>query len=569
MELSDNGKEQSYQTTERPALRVPYGLKNGRLLSPSDVTNGKACGCICPGCQKPLVANHCRIKRDYFSHYQGAECAGGYESAVHLMAKQVIEDNLKVFGPSFQKTLIQTLTATETMQRQVVKDPEWLLFESVELEVSAEGLRPDIVGKLSDGTPVYIEVFVTHSVSDEKRERFADSNMFELDLSHLPHDSISDLNVFTKEVLEIAPRYWVGCNLYDLWLAIEEQNFSDYMNAHRKNHAAMLERERKIVEKRLEIEKIETAKKEQIINKREELRGSSKDLLDKLYAMVLHGGDARRDNELNKKAEEWKPKLLKRYQIDSWPAFLELKVKGDWVFNVHRSMWQAYIYQEIISKTLSGSLLHTYNTTKMVVDKFGILDWASKLIQLKREYKKQGKERGQWYGDKGVWFFDDEENRMIPSPYAVIIKYLESLSAIGILKKLDNNFVVIFNNFPDFIVFQNQRRMLLEQRKEDAERFEREREERQEEFRAKSKERTEQRIESIVTKVAEMKLSGVTDSLYCQKCCNFQQCSDAADKQCNNCGGLSLLEVSLTEEYLASLPYRLRCAPGIYYGSTT
>lgn len=32
------------------ALLVPFGLKDGGLYEPTQVLNGKDCGCVCPGC---------------------------------------------------------------------------------------------------------------------------------------------------------------------------------------------------------------------------------------------------------------------------------------------------------------------------------------------------------------------------------------------------------------------------------------------------------------------------------------------------------------------------------------
>ncbi|MGR7921234.1 hypothetical protein ACU6RQ_09015 [Zobellella denitrificans] len=556
----------SHESTQQAGLsrlRVPYGLKEGRLYGPGETARGKECGCVCPGCQRPLVANQGKKKRAYFSHYQVVDCIGGYESAVHLMAKQVIRDHLTVLAPAFGKTLTQLLASSEGMQRYVEKEPEWLRFNKVQLEVSAEGSRPDIVGWLTDDTPVYIEVFVTHAVPDDKKERFSEKNMFELDLSHLSQDSIADLEIFTKEVLELAPRHWIGCQLYKLWLNNEEQKFSDYINTYREEHMALRQHQKQIVKEREKQHRLELARKQQISQKREQNRDNYKDLLERLYAMNQHGGDVRRDADLYQKAERWKPALMKRYHLISWPDCLDFKVKGDWIFNVHRSVWQAYIYQELISKKMPRSLLHTHIATRKVIDKFGILDWALRLIELKKHYKKQGKERGQWYGGRGAWFFDDDENRMIPTPYFVIMKYLESLAFIGILKKIDRNFIIACNSIPDYLEQRERRQDLFQKQQEKAEQLEVQREQDRAELRAVIKERTEENIKIIVTKVTAMKQSGLEKLLYCQKCCNFQSLSQPIP--CSVCGHHPLLEVTLTEEYLATLHHRLRCSPGIYY----
>ena len=80
-------------------LKVPFGLREGRLYRPDDVSSGKACGCICPACEATLIANQGKLKRAYFSHFRTETCAGGYETAVHLMAKQVILDERRLRTP--------------------------------------------------------------------------------------------------------------------------------------------------------------------------------------------------------------------------------------------------------------------------------------------------------------------------------------------------------------------------------------------------------------------------------------------------------------------------------------
>ncbi|HEY8708111.1 MAG TPA: hypothetical protein VIM34_08945 [Burkholderiaceae bacterium] len=42
------------------ALKVPFGILEGVLVEPGVVANGKACGCLCPGCARPLIAYNCR-----------------------------------------------------------------------------------------------------------------------------------------------------------------------------------------------------------------------------------------------------------------------------------------------------------------------------------------------------------------------------------------------------------------------------------------------------------------------------------------------------------------------------
>jgi competence CoiA-like predicted nuclease len=71
------------------------------MYEPRQVPLGKACGCICPSCKSPLVAknalNNHRIP--HFAHASGENCVHGRESAIHLAAKQLIEEHHKLYIP--------------------------------------------------------------------------------------------------------------------------------------------------------------------------------------------------------------------------------------------------------------------------------------------------------------------------------------------------------------------------------------------------------------------------------------------------------------------------------------
>lgn len=37
-------------------MKLPYGLKDGKLVHISEVDKGKKCGCVCPACYSPFIA---------------------------------------------------------------------------------------------------------------------------------------------------------------------------------------------------------------------------------------------------------------------------------------------------------------------------------------------------------------------------------------------------------------------------------------------------------------------------------------------------------------------------------
>lgn len=83
-------------------LRVPFGLRDGRMWSPRQVANGLACGCTCPACGSPLQAkNQGTRRRAYFAHHSDHACSGAYESAIHRMAKQLICEQRRLLLPAW------------------------------------------------------------------------------------------------------------------------------------------------------------------------------------------------------------------------------------------------------------------------------------------------------------------------------------------------------------------------------------------------------------------------------------------------------------------------------------
>ena len=84
------------------ALKVPFGLLAGVLVEPGVVANGKACGCLCPGCARPLIAyNQGKVRTThYFGHLPGEECSRGFESAIHMAGKDALVREKHMTRPS-------------------------------------------------------------------------------------------------------------------------------------------------------------------------------------------------------------------------------------------------------------------------------------------------------------------------------------------------------------------------------------------------------------------------------------------------------------------------------------
>src|ERR1700739_5058534 len=89
---------------EAPGVaQLAYGKSgDGRIFRISGVPSGLACGCACPACGRKLVAKHCVKKVDHFAHYQGDECEYAHETALHLLAKQALEECPRLWLPAWK-----------------------------------------------------------------------------------------------------------------------------------------------------------------------------------------------------------------------------------------------------------------------------------------------------------------------------------------------------------------------------------------------------------------------------------------------------------------------------------
>ncbi len=550
--------------TSNNGLRVPFGLRQGRLYPPQGTDRGLACECVCPGCGSALIANQGERKRPYFSHYQSRECAGGYESAVHLMAKQIIDDRRYIVIPEFRQIMRRKMPTGDVLSEEVVVPGHRLDFSDVHVEQTVDGLRPDVIGVTSDGTEILIEVYVTHAVTDDKRERLAKKNLIELNLSVLPQDLVADDKLFAEEVLSGAGREWISCQLYREEIKIAHQALQEKVKRFITDHRVRAEQAKTELRQRRLAEKAAEKKKVEIEARKSQLREQYSRHLEQLQTQTF-------DQERQERGQDngTLQAIAPRLQCSELPAALAHEQNGDWIFRVHRTVWQAFIYERFIQGNPRNSL-RANDVKRAVVREFGLVEWIAELISLKHQHKVQGCRRGQWYGKKGVWFFTDAENRMIPSPYLLVLNHLKRLAHEGLLTlehRGGDSFTVKFDSFAaleGYKAEQSERARLVELDREKAvievrKPFQPEWLRLAEiERRQKYTEDNEKRIKHLVALVNSLFVKkGVRDVKRCNNCSHFQELNDG--DACVECNCLKLWDIELTSSYLETLPHRLRC----------
>jgi hypothetical protein len=175
-------------------VKLPFGLRKGELVHISTVSSGLACECNCAACDATLIARKGKKNAHHFAHYQSEECAYAVETALHLAAKKVLEESAQITLPEliiyeqvFGEICGQQLTKTGSA---IVCEMHISHIEDVVLEKSLTQIIPDVIAYI-DGTPLIIEIGVTHFVDEHKENKILDLKIasIEIDLSDVDRDA--------------------------------------------------------------------------------------------------------------------------------------------------------------------------------------------------------------------------------------------------------------------------------------------------------------------------------------------------------------------------------------------
>lgn len=185
---------------------LTYGLKDNKLTHIDDVENGIKCLCICSYCKEPLIArNNGKKKQHHFAHSSGAECEKAYESALHLLAKEIFEERKSILLPQYYPY-------NYIEESKYLKKEKPTLFHDVLVEkrIQIEDIiiKPDAIGILNE-KEIYIEFAYSHFVDDTKRNKLIELkiNCVEYDLRFVDLDRKDIILFFEKETEN---RKWIN-----------------------------------------------------------------------------------------------------------------------------------------------------------------------------------------------------------------------------------------------------------------------------------------------------------------------------------------------------------------------
>lgn len=177
------------------SLLVPFGLKDGLLYGPLQVPFGGKCGCVCPACHHPLIARH-NAKTPHFAHAANEDCKRGFETAVHLAAKQLIQERMQIALP---EALVEYPGGYGKRPTSSVYGSSHVIqLSEVHLEVWQEGIRPDlIVTNAANRQQYLIEIAVTHFCDESKIEHIQQKGWYAVEIP-LPKSDIVDFQLLER-----------------------------------------------------------------------------------------------------------------------------------------------------------------------------------------------------------------------------------------------------------------------------------------------------------------------------------------------------------------------------------
>lgn len=241
--------EQFEITQSRLIHNLPYGLKDGKLVTVQEVESGLKCGCVCPACKEVLIARKGQINAHHFAHHK-ENCEYAVETALHIAAKEILEQEKIIVLPELvERDDIYTgklLTLSNELE---------IKLDQVRLEENQEGFKPDVIAIIGS-KELYIEVAVTHFVDYDKALKVEQKgvSMIEIDLSYL-YDGFTEEELKEAVIRDVFNKYWIYNSKKE---SLFKQKMKPIIEEHKKLEAERikLEKERnrkeKIEEERLD-----------------------------------------------------------------------------------------------------------------------------------------------------------------------------------------------------------------------------------------------------------------------------------------------------------------------------
>ncbi len=185
-------------------LNLIYGLSaENKIVHISEVVSGKACNCTCPSCNTPLVAKKGNVKVPHFAHQSTETCEYGYETSLHMAAKEIL---LRAKTMILPEAVYKFKGMWKTKQ---ISPEREIRIDRVELESKTGDVIPDVIVYSGD-EKIFVEIFVTHKVDEDKLKKIQGLNVstLEMDLSK-QRDVLAIEELEERLIGNNKNKYWV------------------------------------------------------------------------------------------------------------------------------------------------------------------------------------------------------------------------------------------------------------------------------------------------------------------------------------------------------------------------
>ncbi|MBL0039619.1 MAG: hypothetical protein IPP28_00920 [Xanthomonadales bacterium] len=399
------------------------------MWTAKQVPRGLDCGCVCPACKAPLVAKaqDSVDRRPHFAHHRETDCRGGFESAVHRMAKQLIHDHLRIQIPAWGGTIDMPNPPSKLDDRgekfvgRTLEFPARLgALTSALLEVPRGDYVPDVTAHDEEGE-LLVEIRVRHAVGELKERRVQSDGvrMIEIDLSRLTVEQVLDDAEFNRLVLEESGnRHWVS---YPAAAEAWRTAYNEFQRAFRERNQLIKAEAKDAAAKQalaLSKERAKQANKDAARERmRRLLRAPHESMLACLHELthperVAHLLRERwlRDREQFEVLEQ---------QLDSYTVIKALQRwhKDAWVYNDHPVYLQARIYRQFIQDAPPGSYISQVDAARWARTEIGVDPVLGELFHAQYVATMEARAAGYFKEVVSAWYFTNEENALIPSLY--------------------------------------------------------------------------------------------------------------------------------------------------------
>lgn len=428
------------QPNDNTELRLPFGLREGRMWAPREVASGLACDCTCPACGSPLESRNKGSKhKAYFAHHSGNTCHGAYESAIYRMAQQLICDRLRLTLPAWNgaEGMPNPPTATDSRGSRLLGKRVYYPSRSVQLrtaktEPNIADYRPDVLAEDNEGE-LLIEIRVSDVVDDRKGRSLPPDGrrMMEIDLSGLSARQAEDPKTLEAMVLDRQRnRSWISCPpATERWRASRDELLArttaknrQIVEVEERRQEEDRRKAQRELEREAQRERKKAARREpHLEDLRYLVQVSQPDAIADKYALLQ-----RRDEGEADKLLAMIPALLRNaLRCSSGPA---------WAYEAHYLLWQPAMYLQFIDGKPAGHPLSRFDLGRWLRVTYGVDPVLWRLFMVQWVGRKEARRMGFQKHSLHVPYFTDDENRTIPNFFDCVDGFVGRLIEAGVLE---------------------------------------------------------------------------------------------------------------------------------------